>query len=434
MKFEAKDLNKLNKSSNLDEFEDKATLEGNVGSPFLVYEQNLQSKVFAFVISIQIGSRNETIDNNGISHLVEHLIFKRSAKRSAKGIANKMEDLGAIANAFTTKEQTVFYLRGLDRNFTKILDLLFEIVFDSKFIEKELEKEKEIIIDEITSYEDDAEETIYEQAESLLFRDNALALPIGGTVKTVTRLSYQVTKDFYIKNYQQGVSVIFSYIGSFSKKEVQKVVDKKLNKFNVQANKNFSFSEEDSQSQIETQQFNITEKKEFSQSHLLALKSFPITSEINKITLAIINLIFGDSMSSRLNYRFREANPISYSVYSSLQLYSDNIVFYIYISMDKAKLKKSAALLKQEIIKLNLEGVTEKELHRAKEQYRTALLLEQESVTDRTINLIKIKSQKEENISINNLEERLARINLLHINQFCKEFFDYSSFSFLQYK
>lgn len=417
----------------------------------LFYEKNENSKLFAFVICVQVGSRNENLENNGISHLIEHLIFKRSAKRSAKEIANRMEDLGAIANAFTTKEQTMYYVRGLDKNFEKIVDLLFEIVFNSKFIEKEFEKEKKIIIDEITSYDDDAEELIYEEAEGILFGENSLALPIAGTKNSVELLNFENTIQFYKNTYNLD-NVQFSFIGNLEKEIVLSLINKKIEKYietsleSVEENRGeykskndkFEFINSDKMKldiNIVTNQnlFNKTVKKEFQQNHFLVLKSFVNPSEEDKITLALINFIFGDSMSSRLSYRFREANPISYSVFSSMQLYSDNVVYYIYISMDSSKLEKSKVLLKNEILKLNSSGVTIKELNRAKEQYKTSILLENESLTDKAVNIIKLKSQKEEIISFDKIEKKLDNITLEQVNQFCQNNFEYTTFSQLIY-
>lgn len=417
----------------------------------LFYEKNENSKLFAFVICVQVGSRNENMENNGISHLIEHLIFKRSAKRSAKEIANRMEDLGAIANAFTTKEQTMYYVRGLDKNFEKIVDLLFEIVFNSKFIEKEFEKEKKIIIDEITSYDDDAEELIYEEAEGILFGENSLALPIAGTKNSVDLLNFENTIQFYKNTYNLD-NVQFSFIGNLEKEIVVSLINKKIEKYietsleSVEENRGEYKSENDKFEVINSDNiklnlnivtnqnlFNKTVKKEFQQNHFLVLKSFVNPSEEDKITLALINFIFGDSMSSRLSYRFREANPISYSVFSSMQLYSDNVVYYIYISMDSSKLEKSKVLLKNEILKLNSSGVTIKELNRAKEQYKTSILLENESLTDKAVNIIKLKSQKEEIISFDKIEKKLDNITLEQVNQFCQNNFEYTTFSQLIY-
>lgn len=417
----------------------------------LFYEKNENSKLFAFVICVQVGSRNENLENNGISHLIEHLIFKRSAKRSAKEIANRMEDLGAIANAFTTKEQTMYYVRGLDKNFEKIVDLLFEIVFNSKFIEKEFEKEKKIIIDEITSYDDDAEELIYEEAEGILFGENSLALPIAGTKNSVDLLNFENTIQFYKNTYNLD-NVQFSFIGNLEKEIVVSLINKKIEKYietsieSVEENRGEYKSKNDKLEVINSDKmkldinivtnqniFNKTVKKEFQQNHFLVLKSFVNPSEEDKITLALINFIFGDSMSSRLSYRFREANPISYSVFSSMQLYSDNVVYYIYISMDSSKLEKSKVLLKNEILKLNSSGVTIKELNRAKEQYKTSILLENESLTDKAVNIIKLKSQKEEIISFDKIEKKLDNITLEQVNQFCQNNFEYTTFSQLIY-
>ncbi len=403
----------------------------------LISEYNPNLKVFALVVCINIGSRDEYKDINGISHLIEHLIFKRSAKKSAKQIANRFEDLGAFANAYTSKEQTVFYVRGLVENFDKILELLFEIIYNSEFIEKEIEKEKVIIIDEISSYEDDAEELIYEDAEKLIFENNTLAFPIAGEPDILQKINIKNILNFY-KNHYTLENTKITYIGNL-KQEIlfQKIFNQaKIN--NLTTNDLVYKIETDTQvvkrhTPVDFKTINHTTEKYFTQSHILTLKPFVNLNDEDKICLTIINLLFGESMSSRLSYRFREANAISYSVYSSLQVYNDTVVFYIYLAVDKNKLSKSKSLLDNEINKLHQGTISSSELLRAKEQMKTSLYLENESLTDKAINMLKIEDKNFESYNLETLIEKLNSVDLKYINNFCQNRFDPNTFSQITY-
>ena len=421
----------------------------NQNNLHIISESNPNLKVFALVICINIGSRDEIKEINGISHLIEHLIFKRSAKKSAKQIANRFEDLGAFANAFTSKEQTVFYVRGLVENFDKILELLFEIVYNSEFIEKEIEKEKVIIIDEISSYEDDAEELIYEDAEKMIFENNTLAFPIAGEPEILKKININNILNFYKTNYVLKNTKI-TYIGNLNQEILYKKIinQAKINNLSdlsenneiidtievESINNNETIDKSiNRQSPFDFKTINHSTEKFFTQSHILTLKPFINLNDEEKICLTIINLLFGESMSSRLSYRFREANAISYSVYSSLQVYIDTIVFYIYLAVDKNKLAKSKQLLENEINKLFQGTISSSELLRAKEQMKTSLYLENESLTDKAINMLKIDDKNYESYNLENLIEKLNSVDLKYINNFCLNQFDPKTFSQITY-
>jgi predicted Zn-dependent peptidase len=238
----------------------------------LITENNKFAKVFAFAICIKTGSRNEQSEINGISHLLEHLIFKRSNRKSAKQIANKFEELGALANAFTSKENIVFYVRGLNENIKPIMNLMFEIVYNAKFIAKEVEKEKLIIIDEINTYDDDAEESIYEIGEKLVFDNNPLSYTITGDKKTLNNIDLNLLNDYYNKNFHLDNSK-FTFIGNFEESEIKNLIWKLFSK---NSNNTIVYIPE-SKSKITDKEIKIVNQtiiKDFSQSHLLYLLPF----------------------------------------------------------------------------------------------------------------------------------------------------------------
>lgn len=398
----------------------------------LITEHNENSKVFAFAICIKTGSRNEKLEFNGISHLLEHLIFKRSNRKSAKQIANKFEELGALANAFTSKENIVFYVRGLNENIKPIMNLMFEIVYNAKFILKEVEKEKLIIIDEINSYDDDAEESIYEIGEKLIFDANPLSYTITGNKKSLSNIDLNSLNEYYNTNFNLN-NTKFTFIGNFDENTIKKLILTLFakNKINPVESKPIETSQI---TENEVKILNKTIIKDFSQSHLLYLLPLFNLTEDEKIILNLVNLLFGESMSSRLYYRFRESNALSYSVYSSIQAYSECAVFYIYLSLDKAKLTKANEILVKEINKLINGTIEKKELKRSKEQLKTSIYVDNESLTERLINLLKLNKENISEFSYDKFIEKLDKIDIDVINEFCKTKLNLDKFSKITYK
>lgn len=412
--------------------QDKKSISNNEFDIDLITEHNELSKVFAFAICIQTGSRNEKLEINGISHLLEHLIFKRSNRKSAKQIANKFEELGALANAFTSKENIVFYVRGLNENIKPIMNLMFEIVYNAKFILKEVEKEKLIILDEINSYDDDAEESIYEIGEKLIFDSNPLSYTITGNKKSLSNIDLNSLNEYYNNNFNLSNSK-FTFIGNFDENTIKKLIFTLFSKNSI--NQKESLPIETSKiTEMELKILNKTIIKDFSQSHLLYLLPLINLNEEEKIILNLLNLLFGESMSSRLYYRFRESNALSYSVYSSIQAYSECIVFYIYLSLDKTKLKKANEILEKEINKLINGSIEKKELKRSKEQLKTSIYVDNESLTERLINLLKLNKNNLNEFSYENFISKLNKIDTNMINEFCRTKLNLDKFSKITYK
>jgi len=412
--------------------QDKKSISNKEFDIDLITEHNELSKVFAFAICIQTGSRNEKLEINGISHLLEHLIFKRSNRKSAKQIANKFEELGALANAFTSKENIVFYVRGLNENIKPIMNLMFEIVYNAKFILKEVEKEKLIILDEINSYDDDAEESIYEIGEKLIFDSNPLSYTITGNKKSLSNIDLNSLNEYYNNNFNLSNSK-FTFIGNFDENTIKKLIFTLFSKNSI--NQKESLPIETSKiTEMEVKILNKTIIKDFSQSHLLYLLPLINLNEEEKIILNLLNLLFGESMSSRLYYRFRESNALSYSVYSSIQAYSECIVFYIYLSLDKTKLKKANEILEKEINKLINGSIEKKELKRSKEQLKTSIYVDNESLTERLINLLKLNKNNLNEFSYENFISKLNKIDTNMINEFCRTKLNLDKFSKITYK
>ena len=190
----------------------------------------------SFGIWVKVGSQNEDLNINGISHFIEHMIFKGTSKRSAKDIAEQMDEIGGQINAFTTKQMTCFYFKILDKNFDKALEIMSDMFLNSSFSDEEMEREKQVIIEEINMYEDTPEELVFELMQQEVFNGSSLAWPILGSIENVKSFSHDKLRSYYEKNYV-GKNIIISIAGNFETQSILKKID---NYFGAVKNKEVS--------------------------------------------------------------------------------------------------------------------------------------------------------------------------------------------------
>jgi len=332
-------------------------------------------KSFALGIFVNAGSRDDFAGKSGTAHFVEHLIFRKSKKYNSKQIANKFEEFGAYTNAFTTQEMTCFYVRALKPHLKKSLNLLLEIVFNPDFVENETEKERQIILEEIKSYEDDIEENISDLGDKLIFGDHTLGDPILGYSNTVKSITINNLREFH-SNYYNPSNLVICVVGDIDHNKFCDAINQQLAAH--QFNKKFRNDRIKPIIDLPKKQ---TVNKHIQQSHLLLLSQIPDTNSQEKFSIGVMNTIFGDGMSSRLYQNLRDKYGFAYSIYSSMQLYSDVGTFSIYAALDLEKLEVVKELILKEIKKL--KNISLKELNRAKEQYITGITLDTESLSSR---------------------------------------------------
>ncbi len=349
----------------------------------LVTEEVPYVDSFAIGIGVNIGSRGEPEGLEGISHLVEHSVFRRTQNYTSSEINELFERYGAYANAFTTKEYTSFYVRALNSNFKKVWDLLFEVVFRPKFHKTDLAKEKSIIKEEIRSYIEDPEEEIFDLADKLLYRGCQLSNPIVGYVGSVHRIKLDDVKNFYSKNYIPSNTVV-TVVSKLNHESVLGLLGTDLDALPY-----LGISSSDTK-RIRLN-YNIKEefRKHLLQSHFVYFCGLPKLDERERLVATIFNVALGDSASSRLYKNLREKYGLVYNVFSSLSIYSDNTSFYIYSSVEQKKLSKAKELILQELYSLYDSGLKSTELEIAKEQIKSSIIIAQESISERMQSIIK---------------------------------------------
>ena len=308
------------------------------------------------------GTRDELENEHGMAHLLEHLFFKGTKKRSQYQVMNCLETVGGELNAYTTKEETVVYSIVLKRDFSRAVDLIMDVIFNSTINEEELLKEKEVVKDEIDSYLDAPAESIVDDLEDVLFSGFSLGRNILGTKESLDLITSKRLIDFYHRCYTTDELVFFS-MGNFSQTYVEKLVNKYL--------KDIPSSTRNFIREIST--IYEPKKVEFlrntTQAHCVIGGRAPSISEKEKYAFFLLNNILGGpNMTSKLNMSLREKNALVYQVDSQYQTYSDTGLWYVYLGTDHEDLPKSKRLVYREIDKLSQNKISDTLLNRSKRQ------------------------------------------------------------------
>lgn len=338
----------------------------------IVSERMSNTRSVATGIFIKAGSRTETMEEHGISHLIEHMMFKGTRQQSAKEIAVYFDRLGGNINAFTSKDQTCYYVKTLDEHARAAFDVLADMFLDSKFEEEELEKEKRVVIEEIKMYEDTPDDLVHELLAIAAYGDDVMARPILGTEESVLKINRQMIME-YVKEAYAPDQIVISLAGHVTDELIAQV----KNRFSII---------EPSQTTRHIQapilkSDTVRKEKDTEQVHVCY--NFPsIASADDRLpTLALLNNAFGATMSSRLFQSIREDRGLAYSVFSYYTTFDDHGTFTIYVGTSKETLEEVETVLAAEIKTLLADGLTTKEIEDGIEQLKGSLILGNESTS-----------------------------------------------------
>lgn len=331
----------------------------------------------SFGIWVKNGSRNEHTEYNGMSHFIEHMLFKGTENRTAKQIAEEMDAVGGQINAYTTKEYTCYHTRVLDKHFDRALDVMSDMFLHSRFAQKDIEKERNVIIEEINMYEDAPEELVHDTLQEAIWQGSSLGQPILGTVESISKFQTKDMKNFFENQYHTENTVI-SVAGHFDTEEMYT----KLNKTLGQWKRKNDFVYYDTKT-IYTPKV-IKKEKDIEQVHLCI--AFPSLERDHpqKYALAVFNTIFGGGMSSILFQKIREENGLTYTIYSYTSAYVDSGLFAIYGGMNPNQTEKVIQLIFDEIKLLKQNKFPQKLIDITKEQIISNFIIGRES----TVNLM----------------------------------------------
>jgi len=332
-------------------------------------------------IWVETGSRVEPEARGGISHLIEHLVFKGTATRSAEQIAGAIDSVGGQMDAFTAKEQTCFYVSVLDDHLTLAADLLSDILMHPLFAAPDIEKEKAVVFQEIKMVEDTADDLVHDLFAERVWAGHPLGRPILGRWDVVRGLERETILDHFEQEYAPA-RVVIAAAGHLEHTHVVDLFAERFDSFRRPAAARTS-----APPTLHTGVHMV--QKPLEQVHLVA--GFPGIAETapERYALYLLNDVIGGSMSSRLFQEVRERQGLAYSVHSGLQSYHDTGLFYIYAGTDAANFAKVVKALMKELRTLKKDGIKTTELTRAKEHLKGSLMLSLESTSSRMNRLAK---------------------------------------------
>lgn len=372
-------------------------------------------------IWVKAGSRNENYSNHGISHFIEHLLFKGTEKRTAKQIAQELETVGGSINAFTTKEFTCYYAKVLDEHFDLAIDILADMFFNSKFDELEIAKEKNVIIEEIKMYEDSPDELIHDLFAQTVLQKHPLGQTIIGTRESVNNITRPDIISYLSQNYTPANTVI-AVAGNVNH---NKVVDKLSQLFGHWNGKQI----ETKYQQPERGSATVLVQKDTEQVQIcMGVPGLPRDND-DTYTLYVLNSVLGGGLSSRLFQEVRENQGLAYSIYSYHTSYFDGGLFTIYAGTSRDRFEEVVELIAKELYKCKKFGIGQEELERTQTQIKGSLLLSLESISNRMSRLGRTELCYGRVIPAEEIVEKTSKVTVSQVLELSEELFRKEIFS-----
>lgn len=337
-------------------------------------------KSISLGVWINAGSRIEDEEISGVSHFIEHMLFKGTKNRTSKQIASEIDNLGGQINAFTSKECTCYYVKLLDSHIDIGIDILSDMILNSKFNEDDLDKERSVIIEELKMYEDSPEDLAYDLLTENIYKNDPLGMNIIGTEESLKRLNREKLLDYFNEYYVPNNSVI-AISGNFNFNEIINKIEEKFKGWKKRS-VNIDIKKAEFKSCF------LTKNKDTEQVNLaMSLEAVPLENDEEVYALAVINTVFGGSISSRLFQKIREEKGLVYSIYSSQSLYRKCGELGIFASMSNDHLKEVYESIIEEIKVMKKYYLTDQEIKESKEQLKGSYILGLESTSSRMMSI-----------------------------------------------
>ncbi len=373
-------------------------------------------------IWVKTGSRHENENLAGVTHYLEHMLFKGTHKRTAFEIAQSMESVGGYLNAFTSTEYTCYYSRCLDTQLERALDVLTDMVNHSVFEEDAMEKEKKVVLEEMKMYKDSPDDYIFEIFGSSLFQNHPIGRPIIGFQETVSAFQREDLFDYMEQRYRRD-NLLVAVAGNVDHEQVVDLVSELLDR-NGQLE---TITEE--QPLSDEVHFELEESRQIEQTHMILGRRSLHYDHTDKYALLLANTLLGGGMSSRLHQNIREKYGYCYSIGTFNQSFTDSGMFGVYIGTDKEYVDHVRTLIFDEFETIRTNLVDEKELSEAKQQLKGKLLLAQESTSNRMTRLAKSELYFGRFVTLDELVEQIDTVTAAELLEFSGNFFDPAAYS-----
>nr|HID57714.1 insulinase family protein [Desulfobacterales bacterium] len=364
---------------------------------------------------VNVGGRDEGPKENGISHFIEHMIFKGTRRRTAFQIAKEFDAIGGLSNAFTSKEFTCFHAKVMDSHFNIMVDLLADILLNSVFDPVEVEKERQVILQEIRLLEDTPDDYVHVLLGEAFWGDNPLGRSILGNLETISSFDSETIKNYFRRAYQPE-HIVISAAGNL---EHEYFLDVVSNAFQVSSD-GFEFPDRiipETQSRITIQ------RKDLEQVHIcLGVKGVAATDP-RRYACSLLNIVLGGGMSSRLFQEIREQRGLAYTINSFLSIYEDCGMLGIYMGTDTTHTEEAIDVIIKELKSVKERPVDESELSRAKEHLKGSLFLSLENTDTRMTRLAHNEFYYGRHIPIEEVVENIEKTTSDKILELAQELF-----------
>ena len=393
-----------------------------------IVHKNVNSPIAHCGFVLNVGTRDENKDEQGIAHFIEHTIFKGTEKRRAYHILSRLDDVGGEINAFTTREDISVYASFITEYYDRAIELLFDIVFSSTFPQKELEKEKDVVIDEINSYKDSPSESIFDEIEEMVFKGHPIGNNILGTPEIVKSFNKEKVLHFIDETFSTQ-EMVFTSVGKISEKKLKSIIEKYSQHIPIKHRKRKRESVGEYKATF------VDKQMDNYQTHaVIANRAYDANNE--KVTALVLlnNLLGGTGMNTRLNLNIREKYGFTYNLESFYTPYSDTGIFGIYLGTDNNYLEKTLKLVLREMRMLRDKPLGVLQLSKAKKQLIGQMAISQENNANSMLSFGKALLAFDK---IESYETVIAKINAVtaeDIQEVAKEIFEPSSLTTLIYR
>ena len=386
-------------------------------------------------IAVDAGTRDEQILESGMAHFVEHMSFKGTQRRTARQIINRLESVGGDLNAYTGKEETVFYSTFLKQHLPKAIDLLIDITFNSTFLQEEMNKEVEVVIDEIESYNDQPSELIFDEFEEICFPNHPLGRNILGEADKLRELTSQHMHAFHQRMYRPERMVLFVY-GDVDPQQVIRLAEKALADTDL-AHPSYSLMPlpRTAPAPLCPAEGITSRKKDTHQAHVvIGARSFGGNDPRHLHLYLLNNMLGGPCMSSLLNLSLRERNGLVYTVESNATCYTDSGVWTTYFGCDPENVRRCCHLVERELQKLTDKPLSQQKLNAARQQLKGQIAVSYDNFESLAISMAKRYLHYGSTQTMQQLFNRLDTLTPEQLHQTAQEVFSPQHLHTLIYK
>ena len=386
----------------------------------VIMEKSERVQSAALGIWVRAGASDEWDEVSGVSHFIEHMMFKGTKNRTAKQIAEDVDKIGGVFNAFTGKEATCYYIKTLSSNICRGAEILLDMLTGSKFDQEEMDRERQVICEEIKMVKDTPDDDVYDTISELVAGGNPLGRSILGTPESLAGIDRSRLVDYRDQMYARD-SIVVAVAGNFDEEAIEAIFEDRLTSLRDKKPK------KEIQLKPYQQSFNV-KVRDIEQTHICLATLGIALDDPRYYAFVLLNSIFGGSMSSRLFQNIREQKGLAYSV-CSMNLFSSYWGFFsIYAGVSPEKAEEALDAIHYELDTLRESGVTEEELAMAKEQMKSSYIFGLESVNSRMFSIGKNKLLLDRVYAEEEVLSSFDRVTREDIREVAEMIGDYSSY------